>query len=68
MKNAFWAGLFAHSSVTSIGQDILGKEEFIRRAEADWMDAAYSVPIAVAMFAFAVWLYMKPDTGKDGAK
>ena len=51
---AFWAGMLMFIAMQSILQDIMGKEEFLRRTEAMWIPWYVTVPIAVLLIFMAM--------------
>ena len=58
-NSVFVGGMLSHSALTSLHQDYIGKEEFIRLADQNWAPASLSVPVAVAILA-AVFIVMYP--------
>ena len=52
----FIAGMLAILALQSLGQDYIGKEEYIRRVEYCWAPAAYTVPLAIFILLVAVFL------------
>lgn len=53
---AFWAGMLMFIGMQSILQDIMGKEEFLRRAEAVWWPWYVTVPIAILLIFLSMYL------------
>lgn len=47
MKDGFWEGMMTYICATSLIQDFYGLEGWIEHIKAGWIDAKYSVPIAV---------------------
>jgi hypothetical protein len=47
MKDGFWEGVMTCACVSSLIQDFYGLEGWIAYVKAGWIDAKYSVPIAV---------------------
>jgi hypothetical protein len=54
--NPFWRGVITYGAVTSLIQDSMGKEEYLRRVETGWIDASITVPIALlALLYVFIW-------------
>lgn len=51
---AYWAGIFTAWATQSLVQDIRGKADCLRSMEVNWIDAKYTVPIAIGMLTIAV--------------
>lgn len=49
VHRAFWAGMIVFIAVQSLMQDLIGKEEYLRRVAATWWPWYISVPIAVML-------------------
>lgn len=49
----FWAGVLAQIGISSLIQDIVGKEEYLRHVEANWISAAITIPLAVMVLGIA---------------
>lgn len=47
MKNGFWEGMMAYAFATSLIQDMYGLEGWLAHIKTGWIDAKYSVPIAI---------------------
>ena len=62
---AFLAGWLSYGALTSISQDIIGKAEHVRRAEACWISWYISVPIALAALVISYLLLEKADRPKE---
>ena len=58
---AFIAGWLAYASLVMISQDIVGKAEYLRSAEARWIEWYISVPLALAMLVIACLLMNKVE-------
>lgn len=54
---SYVAGMLAGHSLGSLYQDALGKDAYLEKVSADWISAAYTVPLALAFIALSVWLH-----------
>ncbi len=55
LSGSFWAGFITHLSFTAMYQDFLGKELFIQKVNADWMNTS---PYMWMVFGIAaLWLH-----------
>ena len=57
VTHAFIAGYFLHMGINSLAQDYLGKEAFIRVANAEWTDPSVSVPRAIVIVALSLFIF-----------
>lgn len=55
----FWSGWLACGAVTSLGQDYVGKEAYIKLVEAGWIDPVYTVPLALFLLLIAYQMFAK---------
>jgi len=51
----FWRGVIAYGAWTSLIQDFMGKEEYLRRVETGWIDAGITVPIALIALIYVLF-------------
>jgi hypothetical protein len=58
---AFLAGWLAYAALVSISQDIVGKAEYLRSAEARWIPWYITVPLALFMLVISCMLMNKAE-------
>ena len=56
---SFWSGYFLALCIVSLVQDYRGKEGMLERIEHHWVDAKWSVPIALFVAFWAVSAYVR---------
>ena len=49
-------GMLVQSSLTSLNQDMLGKEAYLKMADIGWISAAVTVPLAALFLVIGFWL------------
>ena len=52
----FVAGWLFSIGMRSLEQDLIGKAEYIRRMDAGWGSAQYTVPLAAFFIAVSLWM------------
>jgi hypothetical protein len=62
---AFLAGILLNMSISSLYQDLLGKEGFIKHVESAWVPAGVTIPIAILFFIIAAFLLDDARKGRD---
>ena len=65
VSNSFWAGMLVMIGVRSLIQDIRGHEAIIKSVQNDWVDARYTVPLALAMLEASMVLYVGATNNAD---
>lgn len=55
MRKAFGGGLIL-LAIQSLHQDLIGKEEYIRRINYQWIDSYYTVPFALVLLIIGFYL------------
>lgn len=50
----FWAGWVGSLAVTSLMQDFIGKDDYLRMARDGWVTPWVSVPAALALLAWSI--------------
>lgn len=51
---SFWRGFVACWAVTSLIQDYIGKEAYLKKIEEGWIDASITVPIAITVLMYVL--------------
>lgn len=62
----FWAGWLIHMASMSLYQDWIGKEAYLEKAARLWIDAAITVPLSLAVIAFAAYMMNRADKELKG--
>jgi hypothetical protein len=52
----FMAGWIMHSCFTSLIQDFIGKEKYLKMTDENWIDKAVSIPFAIVGIIIALFL------------
>lgn len=57
----FWCGYLIRLASVSLEQDITGKERWLQRAAEAWVDAKYTIPIAIAIIITVIIYIVMPE-------
>lgn len=63
---SFWRGFVACWMVTSLIQDYIGKEAYLKKVEEGWIDASITVPIAIIVLIYVLVGEWKNDDDTQG--
>jgi hypothetical protein len=58
-KHVFFVGALFYMSVISLYQDFLGKEGYIDLIKSNWVPSYISVPIALILLVYSMYVYIK---------
>lgn len=57
----FWCGYLTCMAVKSLEQDFTGKEKWLQLASERWIDAKYTIPIAIAIIITVIIYLVMPE-------
>ena len=55
ISRSFWAGFVFHMAIVGFIQDSMGKQEYLRRADEDWMNTHWLMWLAIATTAYFIY-------------
>lgn len=55
----FWAGFVMYPCLSSLHQDALGKDAYVRLVSDAWISGWWTVPIALVALSACAWIYAK---------
>ena len=61
----FWHGYIVCLCVTSLYQDMLGMDRYLAKARDNWIDAAWSVPVAIIVLVAVLVSYVVNEISKQ---
>ena len=57
----FISGFLFYSAITSLWQDMLGKEAYIELAYQKWIPASKTVPMAIILLIISMYLFVNDN-------
>lgn len=57
----FWYGFIAHLCASSINQDLMGKEKYIKAVDLFWIDSSITLPFAIIILIIVLALFILGD-------
>lgn len=64
LSRSFWSGFVLHMCLVCGIQDWLGKEEFLRRAESDWMNTHWLMWAFFGLIALSIYSLQQAKVSK----